>query len=766
MKGKNVMKKRLLAIIMMLVLVMTSSSIVYAAESAPQTKQAEEPGISIVQVNPAYESEIDIEQIIEILEVYEAEPASSEEYTSDTSQIVSAFREQMLAREATGVFYYRTSEYENTQSWLRTLIRDWFEAACEETDNPRAGDFLRYSVSGYSVSTSRFESGNDTCLKLTITVRYYTTKEQEDLLSARIEEVLNQLNIKNLPSEFEKVSAIYDYICENITYDYDNLYDEDYLLKYSAYAAMVNKTAVCQGYATLFYTMAEQVGLDARVITGQSGGVNHAWNIVKIGDYYYYLDPTWDAGQEKYSYYLKCEENFEGHDIGEDFLTDEFRQKYPIGSADYNLCENHTEVWDPEVEPACTINGLTAGSHCSKCGVIIIAQTVLPASGHNVVVDQSVAASCTRTGLTEGSHCSVCEQVIVKQETIPKTGHKYDELVQDGSITVYRYICRLCSDSYDEIVDGYRVYGSNRYQTSFAIADALKADIGIQQYGSIIIASGTGFPDALAGSYLASVVGAPILMSDPTGANAEDLLSYVQENMFPDGQVYILGGTGAVPAIVENTLKSSGYNVKRLSGKDRYATNIKILEESIDKGGNMSELLICTGNNFADSLSASVTGLPILLVNNNTGKLTTEQLNFLNISNDLIDICYIIGGTGAVPESLQNAMELYGDTERIKGKNRYATSAAIASKFMPGAEVAIVVSGQNFPDGLCGGPLGYNLGAPLLLTYSGAEIDAANYVQKNGIEIGVILGGKGAVSKESELKIFGYDLAEKKYVAE
>ena len=88
-------------------------------------------------------------------------------------------------------------------------------------------------------------------------------------------------------------------MCSNITYDYKNLNDPNYTLKFSAYAALINKTSVCQGYATLFYRLALEAGLDARVIAGVAGGGNHAWNIVKIGKTYYHLDATFDLSLSK-----------------------------------------------------------------------------------------------------------------------------------------------------------------------------------------------------------------------------------------------------------------------------------------------------------------------------------------------------------------------------------------------------------------------------------------------------------------------------------
>lgn len=44
---------------------------------------------------------------------------------------------------------------------------------------------------------------------------------------------------------------------------------------------------------------------------------------------------------------------------------------------------------------------------------------------HEVVIDEAVAATCTRDGVTEGSHCSKCGEVLEEQTVIPATGHQY-----------------------------------------------------------------------------------------------------------------------------------------------------------------------------------------------------------------------------------------------------------------------------------------------------------------------------------------------------
>jgi hypothetical protein len=59
------------------------------------------------------------------------------------------------------------------------------------------------------------------------------------------------------------------------------------------------------------------------------------------------------------------------------------------------------------------------GSHCSVCGNVIVAQQVIPATGHTKVTDAAVAATLTAAGKTEGSHCGVCGEVFEAQSDIP-----------------------------------------------------------------------------------------------------------------------------------------------------------------------------------------------------------------------------------------------------------------------------------------------------------------------------------------------------------
>ena len=286
-----------------------------------------------------------------------------------------------------------------------------------------------------------------------------------------------------------------------------------------------------------------------------------------------------------------------------------------------------------------------------------------------------------------------------------------------------------------------RIYGADRYATSLKTADVLKRELGGAAFQTVVVASGGSFADALSGSYLAAVKNAPILLV--SDGRIQQVKSYIDENLAEDGTVYLLGGKNAVSEKVENSLQQ--HHVVRLAGETRYATNIKILQET---GLGGQEVLICTGKDFADSLSASAVGLPIMLVGN---RLTDEQLDMLS---NAAGVFTIIGGTGAVSKGVEAQLENLGSVSRLGGNTRYETSVMVAKKYFESPTLAVLAYAKNFPDGLSGGPLAYVKQAPMILTNTGKEAAAAGYTNSYAISDGYVLGGPGLISEAAVAKIF------------
>lgn len=292
-----------------------------------------------------------------------------------------------------------------------------------------------------------------------------------------------------------------------------------------------------------------------------------------------------------------------------------------------------------------------------------------------------------------------------------------------------------------------RLAGANRYETGYKVADELKIVLGVDKFDAVVIATGENFADALAGSYLAAVKGAPILLVKDREKYVDQLHAYIQANVVAGGTVYILGGEKAVPTSVESM---KGFVVKRLAGKDRYDTNIKILDEA---GITGNEIIAATGKEFADSLSASAAKLPILLVNPRKSLNEDQKKIAAKAKGGKI---YIVGGESAVSKERAAELAEIASIERVAGDNRYKTSVVIADKFFDKdrVEQAVIAYAKDYPDGLCGGPLAAALKSPLILTADGKTPVAVNYTVQREIKNGYVLGGTARISDASAKEIF------------
>lgn len=289
-----------------------------------------------------------------------------------------------------------------------------------------------------------------------------------------------------------------------------------------------------------------------------------------------------------------------------------------------------------------------------------------------------------------------------------------------------------------------RYGGADRYETAILSADAFKRTKGIDKFSNIIVASGANYPDALSGSYLAKVKDAPILLVSKATENK--INQYINTNLASGGTVYILGGTKVVSNNFKNMV-AKNHRVVRLAGDDRYGTNIEILKAA---GVTNEELLVCSGNSYADSLSVSSVGKPILLVGRNLNHAQRTYLNGLQTKK-----IYLVGGTNAVSRTVENSLKNY-TLQRFAGADRFDTSAQVARTFFgTSCTSAMFVYGHNFPDGLSGAPLAMATGSPVLLATnndsSNSRIKA--YVQTTNVSNAIVMGGQGLISNSSINKI-------------
>ena len=260
-----------------------------------------------------------------------------------------------------------------------------------------------------------------------------------------------------------------------------------------------------------------------------------------------------------------------------------------------------------------------------------------------------------------------------------------------------------------------------------------------------MVAYSDEFADALSASAFAQENEAPILVVNES--NEEYVKKYIEQNLIKGGKVYIMGGNAAVTERFEESLLE--YDVSRLGGDDRYETNLLTLKQ-LNLGGE-DTIIIASGLDYADALSASSTGLPIMIVGD---KLTESQIAYLKtLGGD--DTYYIAGGTSAVSSEVEKQLKdlNLGTIKRLAGDDRYETSALIAETFYSRTTLAYLASGNDFPDGLTGGVLAGlsrdGKGAPLLLVNNHNTNLAASYIEDAGVRTVKAIGGTAAISDET-----------------
>lgn len=239
------------------------------------------------------------------------------------------------------------------------------EALFTHTKNPIEGDYLRFQYREYSVTRYLVTSGSRYCYLIFMDVVYMTDTAQEAAVSAAVSSLLGSLGVNSMDS-YSKIKTIYNWICQNVSYDYAHVGNTEYLKQFSAYGALVEGTAVCQGYAVLLYRLLLESGVDVRVIPGTGNSTLHAWNIAELNGVYYNLDSTWDAGKDSYGYFLCSEADFSGHIRLDGYRTDAFMTSYPMSSKTYESEEKTTpETTPPETTPPETTTQETTAEETS-----------------------------------------------------------------------------------------------------------------------------------------------------------------------------------------------------------------------------------------------------------------------------------------------------------------------------------------------------------------------------------------------------------------
>jgi putative cell wall-binding protein len=259
-----------------------------------------------------------------------------------------------------------------------------------------------------------------------------------------------------------------------------------------------------------------------------------------------------------------------------------------------------------------------------------------------------------------------------------------------------------------------RVAGADRYQTSATIAE-MKYPGGVPN-GNVVLATGADFPDALAGSYLAGQLGAPIVLTPPSATDPAFATTTGALSSLKASHVYILGGTSAIGDSVQTAL-SPTYAVTRIGGTTRYDT-MRMIDTAagltVGNGASGSPTaILANGGNFPDALAAGplawAAKLPVILTDGTQATLAPQATGV--ISTQAVTHFIVMGGPAAInPAQLTQLGTMGTVDEHLAGVDRTDTAAQLAayaqSAYNFSKSSVILAAGQNFPDALSAGAWG------------------------------------------------------------
>lgn len=162
----------------------------------------------------------------------------------------------------------------------------------------RCGFSSSYYFENFTLKTSM------TCSSYSYWDQTLNKSKEKKKLNDAIKKIAKEAKKKS--SKYKQILYVHDYITNNCVYDYDRLYSSQRTIHdpfdeviYSAYGCLVEKKAVCAGYAKAFQLIMRELGIKCDYVTGwgqsSDGSVGrHAWNCVTLDGKKYLIDATWD----------------------------------------------------------------------------------------------------------------------------------------------------------------------------------------------------------------------------------------------------------------------------------------------------------------------------------------------------------------------------------------------------------------------------------------------------------------------------------------
>lgn len=256
----------------------------------------------IQQVQDAHTETIESEQTTE------TDMPESEETLEELPSIYYAYH--TLDKEGQKLYLeiYRSLQRMETDTAVSTMDIDELNTVFQYVlaDHPEL-----FYVEGYQYT--QYTTG-DVLTKLTFTGTYTMTWEDVQQTIQRIETVAEQMTapLAQITDQYTIIRYLYDSLI--IATEYDSNTENNQNIQ----SVFLDGRSVCQGYAKAMQYLLQKEGIQTLLVTGQTNGEGHAWDLVLADGAYYYLDPTW--GDASYSRAEESTENVRIPSINYDYF--------------------------------------------------------------------------------------------------------------------------------------------------------------------------------------------------------------------------------------------------------------------------------------------------------------------------------------------------------------------------------------------------------------------------------------------------------------
>lgn len=215
--------------------------------------------------------------------------------------------------------------------------------------------YYMHPIYSYIVDKFMYIS-NDDGIVTTIAIAYQEDDTQLCEMNEAASEIVNLINTSPRKLEdYEKAWLVYEWLASNCSYypGYEPGMDTSDIPNeyFTAYNALVEKVAVCQGYALGYaYIMDELLGIPCELVSykAPSADAGHAWNMIQIDGNWYHADPTWGSygeGDANGGWFLLTDSELTAKDTQNHFSTARISKSYRIEGTDGPSFKDKNALW-------------------------------------------------------------------------------------------------------------------------------------------------------------------------------------------------------------------------------------------------------------------------------------------------------------------------------------------------------------------------------------------------------------------------------------